>query len=435
LADAAVTCRALTKSYVTPSGEVVALRPVDVSVPLGTIAAVVGPSGCGKSTLLRLLTALELPTAGELDVGGVDVTALHRRRLRDYRRTAVTYLAQRAAANLIPHLSLAQQLGRRAELAEALGVAHRLGARADQLSGGEQARGALAVALGRDTPLLVIDEPTAELDRGSAAAVLTVLEEAAARGRAIVVATHDRDVVGVAATTLDLAPLHAAEQVASAGAPRAPAAPEAPAVDVRDLTKRYGDAYALDGATLALGRGELGVVLGRSGSGKSTLLMALGGWLSADSGTITIAGETATRNPPWSRVSYLAQRFALLPELTVAENVGLPLRLAGEASPQEVDALLERLALGSLRDRTPAQISVGQQQRVAVARALVRRPDVVLADEPTSHQDAASAELVWSALADASAQGTACLLVTHDEHAATRASRVWHIADGRVSSF
>jgi putative ABC transport system ATP-binding protein len=119
-----------------------------------------------------------------------------------------------------------------------------------------------------------------------------------------------------------------------------------------------------------------------------------------------------------------------VPELTVAENVELPARLA-VADPD--DELLARLAIAELRDRYPAQISIGQQQRVALARALRLGPRILLVDEPTSHQDTVHAELVWSALGAAAAAGSACLVATHELDARTRADRFWEIEDGRLT--
>jgi putative ABC transport system ATP-binding protein len=186
----------------------------------------------------------------------------------------------------------------------------------------------------------------------------------------------------------------------------------------------------VDGASLELYPGELCVLLGRSGSGKSTLLMAAGGWVAPDAGTIAVPGGRRGAAPPWRDTSYLAQRFGLLAELSAAENVALPSRLAGEEG--DVRALLASLALEGVASRSPLEASVGQQQRIALARALAIRPRALLADEPTSHQDVGSAELVWRALASACAEGTACLVATHDEAAAERADRLWRIEDGRV---
>jgi putative ABC transport system ATP-binding protein len=124
------------------------------------------------------------------------------------------------------------------------------------------------------------------------------------------------------------------------------------------------------------------------------------------------------------------QRFGLVPELTVAENIGLPGRLID--TEVDVDGVLDLLGLGGLGQRAVTELSIGQQQRVAVARALVLRPAVLLVDEPTSHQDSESAERVWRALDAAAAEGAACLVATHEPDARLRAHRSWAIDDGRI---
>jgi putative ABC transport system ATP-binding protein len=410
---------AVAKSYETESGIVAALDAVDAVVPAGATTALVGVSGSGKSTLLRLLAGLELPSAGRVLVDGSEPARLDRRALLRFRRERVAFVSQRAADNLFPHLTVAEHVpGAPRELFEGLGVAHRLDARPDQLSGGELARAAFAVALARDVPFVVIDEPTAELDRASAETLLAAISAAAERGTTFVVATHDPNVLAIADHTVEL------ERGRNAGA-RAPIPPPQSAGDGTIVLRRdhlsvtYGGTRALDDAEVELRSGELAVVVGRSGSGKSTLLMLLGGWLGGDD------------PPEWAKLAYVPQRFGLVPELTVRENVGLPARLGG-ADPN-VEDLLERFALDELADRHPAETSVGQQQRVAVARALCVRPQVLLVDEPTSHQDSASAELVWAALAWAASQGTACLVATHEPDARRRAHASWAIENGRLT--
>ncbi|MFL5929298.1 MAG: ATP-binding cassette domain-containing protein [Gaiellaceae bacterium] len=428
---AAVTCQGVSKTYVAAAGSVEALHAVELVVEAGTIAALVGPSGSGKSTLLRLIASLDEPDAGRIAVLGVDVAALRGGALRRYRRTCAAYVAQRAAASLVPHLTVREQLGTgNAEAAGALGLGSRLDARAEQLSGGEQARAALAVALARDTPVLLLDEPTAELDRAAATLVTEALTSAAADGRTIVLTTHDEDLLALASATIDLAP----RAEVPLGPPRRATVAAAPVLEVRQVSKAYRGRFVVEDASLRLSPGEVGVLLGRSGSGKSTLLMAIGRFLRPDAGAVTILGADAVGVPPWHTLSYLAQRFALLPELSVRENVALPLRLSAERDGARVTALLDQLALGDLAERRPAEISIGQQQRAALARALVRRPSVLVADEPTSHQDRVSAALVWDALSAAADGGTACLVATHEEAAAAHAGRVWRIVDGRVSS-
>lgn len=411
-----------TKEYTTDAGAVVALQSVDASVPRGATTALVGPSGSGKSTLLRLLAGLEAPTSGHVTVAGVEPGRLSGGRLRRYRRDEVAFVSQRAADNLFPHLRLDEHVpGARRSAFEQLGVEYRLRARPSELSGGELARASLAVALARETPFVVVDEPTAELDASSAKLVLAAIAAAAERGTTFVVATHDAEVLAITAHVVRLARGRNEGAVATPPPPRA-AASAAVALRASNVSKSYDGHRVVDDVTLDLHASELAVIVGRSGSGKSTLLMLLGGWQPPDAGVI-MAGTS------WRELGYVPQRFGLVPELTIGENVELPARLADDGTTSD---LLDRLGLVELRDRYPAETSIGQQQRAAVARALRLQPEVLLVDEPTSHQDADSAERVWDALVAAAASGTACLVATHEPDARLRAHKAWQIDAGRL---
>jgi len=197
------------------------------------------------------------------------------------------------------------------------------------------------------------------------------------------------------------------------------------ALRVQGATKSYSGSVVLADVSLAVRAGELVLVVGRSGSGKSTLLMLTGGWIEPDGGTVE---PSSTR---WADLAYVPQRFGLVPELTVEENIELPARHAAAAPLPD---LLERLAIDELRNRTPGEISIGQQQRVAIARALRLASPILLVDEPTSHQDAAHAELVWAALREGARSGTACLVATHELDAHNRADRWWQLDDGRLQA-
>ncbi len=436
-----VTCRGLTKVYVTPTGSLEALHDVDAVFEAGQVTAVVGASGSGKSTLLRAIAGLDRPSRGELWVAGQELDGAPGSALRENRRNVVTYVAQRAAANFVPHLTLAEQSENShddsLELFSAFGIEHRLGSRPAELSGGEQARAAFALALARRTPIVVSDEPTAELDRDSAHRLLEAIRTHAASGTAFILATHDPDVLEAAHRVLRLerGRVITGEPPAVKPLRRRRIVETEPVISVRAATKGYqrgGETIeALRSASVELGRGEVGAVLGRSGSGKSTLLTLLGGWQRPDSGEIRYT--LSSPNPQdlrWGELAIMPQRFGLLPELTVRENIEYPARLAGASDRSRAEELLERFGLAELADRLPAETSIGQQQRAGLARALVLSPAVVLADEPTSHQDAGWRDVVWELIHQAAEEGTTCFVATHEERVAGYANRVWAIEEG-----
>jgi putative ABC transport system ATP-binding protein len=211
----AAACTGLVKIYWTATGEVHALKGVDAAFPGAAVSAVVGPSGSGKSSLLRILAGLDRPTAGQVTVADIRLSGLSVARLRRLRRRLLGYVFQRPADNLVPYLTVAEHLELAArlrrtrrpndgDLLELLGLAHRRRHLPRQLSGGEQQRLAFARAVVGDPPLVVADEPTAELDRAAGAALLAAVRALAARGTALVLATHDPAVVALAERTLYL---------------------------------------------------------------------------------------------------------------------------------------------------------------------------------------------------------------------------------------
>jgi putative ABC transport system ATP-binding protein len=177
-------------------------------------------------------------------------------------------------------------------------------------------------------------------------------------------------------------------------------------------------------------------LMGRSGSGKTTLLNVLAGWERADAGSIFWLGDLEARLPErrWHEIAVLPQKFGLIEELTVRENIEYPARLHGslESARKRVEELLGALGLEELERRAPSETSVGQQQRTALARALVLRPRLLLADEPSGHQDAMWARGVFGCLRAAAADGTACLVATHNEEVSGYFDEVVRIANGRV---
>ena len=193
-------------------------------------------------------------------------------------------------------------------------------------------------------------------------------------------------------------------------------------VEVVDLEKWWTSDSGLRPVTFTAAAGELIVVRGRSGSGKSTLLAILAGWCRADGGHARIAGKLLDGyEPSWEEVGVVPQVLALAPELTVLENIAD----AGAATrPDRVRSLVALLDLVEVGHRPPTAISIGQQQRAAVARAMASSPLVLLADEPTSHQDPDHVQRVIAALTHAAESGSAVLVASHDPWVAGVATRV-----------
>jgi ABC-type lipoprotein export system ATPase subunit len=214
-------------------------------------------------------------------------------------------------------------------------------------------------------------------------------------------------------------------------------------VTARGLVKRFGSGRAerrvLDGADLDVAPGELVAVLGRSGSGKSTLLHLIGGMDRADAGSIEVAGVRVDREDERGltrfrrdRIGFVFQFFHLIPELTGEENVLMPARLTGAGSLARGRELLERMALNGAAQRLPHTLSGGEQQRIAIARALVNDAPLLLADEPTGNLDAESGHNVLTLLRELAAGERSVVLVTHDAEAAQIADRVLALEDGRL---
>jgi putative ABC transport system ATP-binding protein len=219
-------------------------------------------------------------------------------------------------------------------------------------------------------------------------------------------------------------------------------------ITLENISKRYtqkGHAVvALESTSLNIERGEFVAVVGASGSGKTTLLSMLGGMLAPTTGRVTIddvsmydtsAPERAKLRQ--DRIGFVFQTFNLIPYLTALENVQVPLMLSGkysEAEKARVAELLSRVGLESRLDHKPSELSVGQQQRVALARTLANDPQLILADEPTGNLDPATREQVLRFLEELCREGKTVVMVTHDPAAAARATRILTLREGEIVS-
>jgi putative ABC transport system ATP-binding protein len=225
------------------------------------------------------------------------------------------------------------------------------------------------------------------------------------------------------------------------------AAGSAPVIDLREVVKDYatgaGSYRALDGVTLKVAPGAMVAIQGRSGCGKTTLLNMITGIDRPSGGAITVAGMDLRRASEnelarWRgrNVGVVFQFFQLIPTLTVAENVMLPMDFAGRGSPRErrerAAELLALVEMTDQADKLPLATSGGQQQRIAIARALANDPAVVVADEPTGNLDSSTAAQVFGIFRRLADTGRTVVLVTHDPELARLAGHVVHMADGRI---
>ena len=215
-------------------------------------------------------------------------------------------------------------------------------------------------------------------------------------------------------------------------------------VELDEVTKLYrgpqGEVRALDGVSLCVREGEFVAVRGASGSGKSTLLLTLGAMVRPTSGRVTLAGTDVYALSPGGRarfraenIGFVFQLFHLIPYLSVLENVLLPSLAAPGGGPAAAMALLEHFGLSHRVHHRPAELSIGERQRVAMARALLNRPKLILADEPTGNLDPANATEVMNHLAGLHRSGATIVVVTHEEVAAGYAQRTVLIREGKIA--
>ncbi len=479
----AVEARDLFRLYATPQGTAVALQGLSLDVAEGELLVVFGPSGSGKSTLLRILAGLDRPSAGSVSVLGHDLRTLRGRALVEYRSRTLGYADQHYTRALAPELTarelvalrlalLGVDRARREQVADALldrvGLLERRHALPAELSGGQQQRVAICAALAHRPKLFVADEPTGELDAQNAAQIYDLIGGLARElGATTVLVSHDPRSAAVAdrvvqirdgrvstedgravvnrggwvripelegTPSVALEPVPHGLVIRIAERARQPIENTAPGVgDVvlrtTGLTKAYGETTVLHDLALEVESGRLTAITGRSGSGKSTLLHLLAGL------DLPTAGEVRVLDTPISQldatgrarvrrahIGVVTQGTDLVPFLTAQETVELALAMRG-APTAPAAATLAAVGLEELAGQRVARLSMGERQRVAVARALAARPAILLADEPTARLDEANARVVGALFAALAADlGTAIVCATHDpvliEHAA-----------------
>ncbi len=218
-------------------------------------------------------------------------------------------------------------------------------------------------------------------------------------------------------------------------------------IQVHDLVKTYADGgrsvSAIDQVNLSIDDGEFVTIMGRSGSGKSTLLSMLGALMRPTSGKVVVdsmdlysLGSEQRADFRSEYIGFIFQSFQLIPYLTVLENVSLPMAVTG-LKKKKMDmamAVIDRVGLADKHDRLPDRLSGGEQERVAIARAIVNHPPLILADEPTGNLDTDTAGRIMEQLASLNREGHTIVVVTHNPEMEAYASRNIRVRDGRVSA-
>lgn len=215
-------------------------------------------------------------------------------------------------------------------------------------------------------------------------------------------------------------------------------------LEVQNLTKVYsgpnGSLNAVDNVSLHLKTGEFLAVLGPSGSGKTTLLLSIGGLQTPDKGNVIVEGKNIYRMRPDARarfragtIGFVFQQFYLIPYLSVLDNVLAPsVALPHSEASKRAQELIERFKLTGRSSHKPSELSTGERQRTAMARALLNNPKLLLADEPTGNLDKENTDIILNFLSEFAKSGGTVLMVTHSEQAAAYADRELHLKNGKV---
>ena len=425
-----------------------ALDGIDLDVRAGEVLVIEGPSGGGKSTLLRALAGLVPDFHGGTVRGSVEVAGHDALReppaamgaavgmvFQDPEAQAVLGTVDRDVAFGPSNAGLPADeiMVRVDEALAAAGATHLRGRRIEELSGGQRQRVAIAGVLARRPGLLLLDEPTSQLDAQAAAALARTLRGLADAGTAVVVAEHRAERVRPIADRVlavccgQIGPAAPGEPVAEPTTPCRTVAP--PAARLECIVAGHDGRRVLDEASLALVPGRVTALVGPNGSGKTTLLRTLAGLHCPDAGRVMLGDEDVSALPPELRFP----RLALVPQdpgrhlltETVADEIGVALRslgVTGEERTRRICDAADALGLTGMLDRHPLDLSVGERERVALASIIVAEPRVLVLDEPTRGMDPDRKRALAALIRTRAADGVAVLVATHDSPFAVAAA-------------
>ncbi len=441
-------------SITYPEASAPTSAPVSFDAHPGDVVLLTGPSGCGKSSIALTLNGLiphDVPAtlAGEVVIAGVDTRDASVAELS--RSVAMVFQdpdAQIVSATVLDEVCFAlenlklpvEEVLARAETAlRTVGLWERHGDNPDVLSGGGRQRLAIACALAMQTPIIVLDEPTANLDPAGVVDVYNALAALCAdRSRVIVLVEHNAEAAERLATkVVEVAPMpertHAPRRVIARTT-------DAPVLRVRDLDIDRGGQRIITQASLEVFPGDLVTIVGPNGAGKTTLAHALAAVSRVPRGHVFLDGTDVARLSSREISSHIGFVFQnpehqfIAP--TVREELAHGLRLRGVPDAEvgtRVDAMLERFGLTEAAERHPFLLSGGQKRRLSVGTALITEPSVLVLDEPTFGQDAARTDELISLFDDLRQGGTAIVAITHDPALITHPdARIVEVRGGRV---
>jgi energy-coupling factor transporter ATP-binding protein EcfA2 len=461
-------------SYTYPGSETPALNGISLAIAKGEIVFVTGPTGAGKTTLCLAASGILHHEYGGTLEGAITILG---KNVRDYRNMGeigrnvgvvfddadaqliFTTVEEEVASGLenlgIPREEMRQRLR---EVMEATGIADLADRAPHTLSGGQKQRVAIAATIALGTKILILDEPTAELDAEATAAVSALLRRLSGKGTAVLIveqkigelaAIADRMVVvedGAIArvgSPAEMMQESVREQPAGGGArPPAPAAASPgvapPVISIRGLVHHYDGVEAIRGLDLEVAQGEIVAVVGENGSGKTTLVKHFNGLLRPTEGNVTVDGLDAATVP----IAQLARHVGLVfqnPDTmlfaeTVEDEVAFGLKNIGSGDTgQPVDAALREVGLLHRKAAYPRSLSRGERQRLAIACVIAMKPNVIVLDEPTTGLDARESGRVMEILGRLRQDGHTIVMVTHDMLIGEEyADRIVRMEQGRI---
>ena len=458
-------------SYTYPGSESPALDGINFDVRRGEIVFVTGPTGAGKTTLCLAASGILYHEYGGTLNGAITILG---KSARDYRSMAeigrhvgvvfddadaqlIFSTVEEEVASGLENLGVSREEMRRRlrQVMEATGITDLADRAPHTLSGGQKQRVAIAATLALGTEVLVLDEPTAELDAEATGAVSALLRRLSGEGTAVLIVEQKLGAIAAiadrmllvegGAITREGSPAQMIQAALTKGGSVRPTAPAAvprseapPLISVRGLVHRYDGVTALGGLDLDVAPGEIVAVVGENGSGKTTLVKHFNGLLRPTEGSVTVDGLDAATVP----VAELARHVGLVfqnPDTmlfaeTVEGEVAFGLQNIDPGDPgHPVDAALAEVGLLHRKAAYPRSLSRGERQRLAIACVIAMRPKVIVLDEPTTGLDARESGRVMDILGRLRYEGHTVVMVTHDMHLVENyADRIVRMEQGRI---